>query len=92
MKIFSVDRKILTTPRETVARFKEVLRLVEFNCGKAREIGFETRDELDPNKPDNKAHAHVYFLEYHELGKNGRKKKARRLVALCHEVPLDATA
>lgn len=84
--VFSVDRKILTTPKETIARFSMVLRLVEFNCGQAKAIGFETRAEPDPDKPDNKAHAHVYFLEYNKLSISGRKKKARKLAGLCSEV------
>lgn len=87
---FSVDRKLFTTPEETVARFKVVIRLVEFNCGQARSIGFETRAEADPEKPENKAHAHVYFLAYKDLGNSVRKKKARRLATLCREVKVSA--
>src|SRR4051794_34537228 len=56
---FSVDVKTKTTPQQTAARFQNVTRFAEFNCGRAREIGFETRDELDLNQPGNLAHAHV---------------------------------
>jgi hypothetical protein len=87
-EVFSVDRKILTTPEETIARFKMVLRLVEFACGEAKAIGFETRAELDPRRPENKAHANVHCLGYHELGGSGRKKKARKLAGLCREVEI----
>ncbi|MBV8313584.1 MAG: hypothetical protein JOZ53_01360 [Planctomycetaceae bacterium] len=87
-EIFSVDVKSRTTPGETAARFRNVNRLVEFNCGQARAIGFETRDEPDQNQPDNIAHAHVYFLNYSTLVKNQRKKKARRLANLCQEVTI----
>jgi hypothetical protein len=81
--VFSVDRKSLTTPGKTAARFREISRLVEFNCGKAREIGFDTRDEVDPRNPENLAHARVYFMS-----KGGRKGRAKRLAVLCREVPL----
>ncbi len=84
--IFSVDVKSRTTPQQTAARFKDVTHLAEFNCGRARTIGFETRDELDPNQPDNLAHAHVYFLGYSDTNSNQRKKKARKLVEICKVV------
>jgi hypothetical protein len=85
-EIFSVDVKSKTTPQQTSARFQNVTRLAEFNCGQARGIGFETRDERDPNQPGNLAHAHVYFLGYHTFNQNQRKKKARKLAELCQEV------
>lgn len=78
--------KSKTTPQQTAARFQNVTRLAEFNCGQARGIGFETRDELDLNQPVNFAHAHVYFLSYHTFNHNQRKKKARKLAELCREV------
>jgi hypothetical protein len=83
---FSVDVKSKTTPQQTSARFRNVTRLAEFNCGRAKEIDFETRDELDPNQPDNLAHAHVYFLGYDSFNEKQRKKKARKLAELCLEV------
>ena len=82
-EFFSVDVVSRTTPALTRSRFRIVLRLVQFNCGLARSIGFDTRDELDPNFPENTAHAHVYFLGYHELSGKRRKAKARKLVDLC---------
>jgi hypothetical protein len=48
---FSVDLRSRTTPEETVSRFRSVLHLVQFNCGEARKIGFETRDEPDHKFP-----------------------------------------
>jgi hypothetical protein len=89
--VFSVDVKSRTTPRETAARFRNVTRIAEFNCGRARGIGFETRDELDPNQPDNLAHAHVYFLGYDAFSNKERKKKARRLAEICIEVAIPAS-
>ena len=89
--IFSVDVKSKTTPQQTIARFRNVTRLAEFNCGRAKEIGFETRDELDPNQPENLAHAHVYFLGYDSFNRNQRKIKARMLAGMCLEVTLPAS-
>src|ERR1700729_4054360 len=51
--VFSVDLKSRTTPEETVARFRMVLNLVEFHCGLARAIEFDTRDERDEKRPEN---------------------------------------
>jgi hypothetical protein len=84
--VFSVDVKSKTTPQQTSARFRNVTRLAEFNCGQARAIDFETRDELDPAQPDNLAHAHVYSLGYETFNEKQRKKKARKLAELCREV------
>jgi hypothetical protein len=83
-EVFSVDVKSRTTPQQTASRFRNVIRLAEFNCGQARAIGFETRDELDPLQPDNLAHAHVYFLS----SPRQRKKQARKLAQMCREVAL----
>ncbi len=85
-EVFSVDVKSRTTPQQTAGRFQNVTRLAQFNCGQARALGFETRDELDPDQPSNLAHAHVYFLEYHTTNPSQRKKKARKLAELCQEV------
>ncbi|MGO9596669.1 MAG: hypothetical protein ACLP7Q_01460 [Isosphaeraceae bacterium] len=84
--VFSVDVKSKTTPQQIAARFRNVTRLAEFNCGEGRALGFESRDELDPNQPDNLAHAHVYFLDYHATNPSQRKKKARKLAETCKEV------
>jgi hypothetical protein len=84
--VFSVDVKSKTTPQETAARFRGVTRLAEFNCGQAKAIGFETRDELDPAQPTNLAHAHVYFLGYETFSRGARKGQARRLAEMCREV------
>ena len=85
-EIFSVDVKSKTTPQQTAAHFQNVTRIAEFNCGEGRGIGFESRDESDPNQPDNLAHAHVYFLNYHATNPTQRKKKARKLAEKCKEV------
>lgn len=85
-EVFSVDIASRTTPTRTRQRFNVVHQLVQFNVGTAREIGFETRDEGDPMFPANDAHAHVYFLNYHELGVKRRKAIARRLADACRQV------
>ena len=77
-EVFSVDLKSRTTPQKTASRFRITLHLVEFNCGRARELGFETRDELDDAQPGNDAHAHVYYR-----GTAKRKTQARKLAGLC---------
>jgi len=82
-EVFSVDLKSRTTPRRTAARFRITLHLVEFNCGEAKNLGFETRDELDPEQPENEAHAHVYYR-----GTAKRKTQARKLAGFCIVVPL----
>ena len=84
--VFSVDIASRTTPDETRRRFNSVIELVQFNCGAARAIGFETRDERDPIFPDNQAHAHVYLIGYDDLAEKQCKKKARRLAELCRPV------
>jgi hypothetical protein len=81
-EVFSVDLASRSTANETRNRFHFVLELVAFNCGEARGIGFEMRDEPDPSHPDNKAHGHVYLLSYGNLSANQRKAKARRLAML----------
>ena len=81
--VFSVDLKSRTTPGETAARFRMVINLVEFSCGDARSLGFDTRDERDDIAPDNAAHAHVYFV----LDKKQRKKQAKKLALACKKVP-----
>jgi hypothetical protein len=82
-EVFSVDRASKSTPQQTAARFRMTLHLVEFNCGEARGLGFETREELDSEKPDNDAHAHVYYRESVK-----RKSQARKLAGLCLIVPV----
>ncbi len=78
-EVFSVDLKSRTTPQETASRFRMTLNLVEFNCGGARALGFDTRDERDDIAPENLAHAHVYCI----LGTSQRKKQARKLALAC---------
>ncbi len=53
--------------------------LVQFNCGAARAIDFDARQEADPEHPANHAHANVYSLH----STSQRKKAAQKLVALC---------
>lgn len=80
--VFSVDVASKTTPAETLARFNPGTGLVQFNCGEARTLGFDTRDEPDDQFPDNVAHAHVYFEYYAELKRSRRKRRARDLALM----------
>ncbi|HEY4761957.1 MAG TPA: hypothetical protein VIH42_15375 [Thermoguttaceae bacterium] len=56
--------------------------IVSFNCGNARTLGFDARHEPDPNYPDNKAHANVYY----DGSNNSRKRAARLLADQCQTV------
>lgn len=80
---FSVNVASLTSVDESLRQLREVLGkpnggLVVFNCGEARDLGFDARLELDEQYPNNTAHAHVYYE-----GGEGRKKKARQLAKQC---------
>lgn len=79
---FSVDIASRTTPEATLARFSAGSGLVEFNCGEARQIGFDARQERDHLYPDNTAHAHVYS----DHSNNERKQRARELAQICRPV------
>ena len=81
--VFSVEVASRTTPEGTASRKRSVLKIVEFNCGRARILGFDTRDERDEIAPDNVAHAHVYSPS------EGRKGKARQLAKECKRVDFD---
>jgi hypothetical protein len=52
--------------------------MVSFNCGQARQLGFDARHEPEN---DNPAHAHLY-CDATERPKE-RKKNAQRLARLC---------
>jgi hypothetical protein len=84
---FSVNIASLTSVEETVRQLAVDLArakggVVAFNCGRARQLGFDARHELDENFPQNVAHAHVYFAG----SGSSRKKHARRLAQECRVV------
>lgn len=86
---FSVNIASLTTVEETVQQLSVVLQrpkggVVAFNCGRARQLGFDARREADDDYPENGAHAHMYFCG----GSSSRKKNARRLAKECRTVHL----
>ena len=83
-KCFSVDLASLTTPTAVRARFREVLNLVKFNCGHARQIGFHTHHEPELG---NDAHCHVYYLNAEALRDKPSKGDARRLAEICELIP-----
>lgn len=74
---FSVDVASLTTPERTLSCFRLESGLVSINCGEAMEIGFRTLHEVDPDYPENDAHAHVYS----DGKRTDRKRRSRRLLA-----------
>lgn len=70
---FSAYIESMTDEDTLLRRFPEGSGLVEFNCGTARKLGFDARQE--PEHGDE-AHANIYC----ELSSNKRKKHARKLV------------
>jgi hypothetical protein len=56
--------------------------IVSFNCGRARELSFDARRELDEQFPDNTAHAHVYY----DGGGSELKRHAKRLACECRTI------
>lgn len=56
--------------------------IISFQCDKARSLGFDARQESDPNHPDNTAHANVYY----DGSNNSRKRAAKRLAEQCQTV------
>jgi hypothetical protein len=80
---FSVDIASLAgSPAHTLGHLPPGSGVVAFNCGIAHGIGFEVRQEPDPDHPDNHAHANVY----NPASPNQRKKMAQRLAAQCRLV------
>ncbi len=78
---FSTDMaSIAKTPEYTLARFPAGCGLVAFNYGEAKTIGFITRQEEDPEFPDNKAHANVYNPQ---ASGSKRKTMAQKLAQKC---------
>jgi hypothetical protein len=77
---FSTDIVSLAgSPAYTKSHLPAGSGIVQFNCGAARALDFDAREEADPENADNHAHANVYSLH----NTNQRKKAAQRLVALC---------
>ena len=76
--LFSADLESILggNPESTLARQKPGAGLVRFSVAAAKALGFDVRREVDPNFPDNKAHAHVYC----NLGNKARRKACRKLV------------
>jgi hypothetical protein len=74
--VFSVDIARLSTPEQTLARWPVGSGIVGFNCGQARQLGFDARHEPEHG---NGAHANVY----NDFPTNERKRRARQLAAAC---------
>lgn len=75
---FSTDVVSLAgSPSYTLSRFPNGCGLVAFNYADAKAIGFTARLEIDPEYPDNHAHANVYNPLNSD---NKRKKLARKLI------------
>lgn len=74
--VFSVDVAGFGTLAETLTRWPAGSGIAAFNCGEARQLGFDAR--LEPEH-GNDAHANVYC----GFPNNERKRRARHLAALC---------
>ena len=64
----------LDDENEMLERFQQGTGLARFNCGEARELGFDARHEPEEDHDD---HANVYSTD---LNGSQRKKLARKLV------------
>lgn len=81
---FSVNVASLTTLDATIALMHDVLEcpnggIVAFECGFARQLGYDPRLERDERHPENGAHAHVYF----DGSPSQRMKSAKKLAMRC---------
>lgn len=77
---FSVNIASLIGEARAIRHLEEVLHcpdgaVVAFNCGIARNLGFDARQELDPEYPENTANA--YFDGSNSSRKTQAKKIAR---------------
>lgn len=82
----SVNVASMTTVQQCERQLREDLcsaegGMVSFNCGEARQLGFDARHEPEL---DNKAHGHLYCDD--SLSSKQRKKKAQRLARSCDVV------
>ncbi len=76
---FSTDiASIAGSPETTLARFPVGCGLVVFNCGDAKGLGFLARKEIDPQYPENLAHANVY----NNAAPSKRKTMAQELIKM----------
>lgn len=74
--VFSADVARLSPVEQTLARWPAGSGIAAFNCGQARQLGFDARHEPEQG---NDAHAHVY----NDFPANERKRRARQLAAAC---------
>lgn len=74
--VFSVDIARLSSAEQTLSRWPAGSGIVAFDCGQARQLGFDARHEPEHG---NDAHANVY----NDFPANERKRRARQLAAAC---------
>ncbi len=81
--VFSVDVASKTTShQDTLAHLPPGSGLVAFNCGEARALGFDARDEIDQESPENQAHANVYC----DLPTKQKLRAAQKLKLKCQVI------
>ncbi len=76
---FPVEWTKMDSPDEQTILGRPEGGVVSFCCGSARSIGFDARHEPDPNRPDNTAHANVYF----DGSRGEQKRAAKKLATQC---------
>src|SRR6266404_9657520 len=69
----------VTRPEDSLSRVPGACAVIVFNCGCARGVGFDTRDERDDAHPDNIAHVHVYV----DGTRSDRKRRVRDFMTVC---------
>jgi hypothetical protein len=77
--VFSADIARLTTEDQALARWPTGSGIVAFDCGAARQVGFDARHEPEHG---NAAHANVYS----DFSNSERKRRARQLATLCRVI------
>lgn len=79
---FSVDLESRTSAKASLDRLRhdhDGCGLVKFNCGIAKTLEFIVTPEIDPNHPDNKAHATVK-----SLARSNSQRKAKAQILTRH--------
>ena len=84
---FSTNIASIIGEAGAIEHLHEVLKcpdggIVGFSCGLAKQLGFDPRQEPDPNYPANNAHANVYY----DGSTSSRKRRAKELALACQIV------
>jgi hypothetical protein len=78
-KVFSANIHRSTESVRWFLKLRRTTRIVSFGVKSAHDLGYDCRDELDPNQPDNPDHVHVY----NPNPESQRKIRTQALVFQC---------